>query len=52
MAFSIIFHPRAKQEWRDVIEYYNIIKEGLGYQTFDEIYTYIQDLKTFQTVSI
>lgn len=47
MAFSIIFHPRAKQEWRDVIEYYNIIKEGLGYQTFDEIYTYIQDLKTF-----
>lgn len=46
MERKIKLHPLAYQEWEDVIDRYNAIKENLGFEVFEEIDIYIQSLKT------
>ena len=37
MAFELKFHPKAEQDLDNIIEYYNTLKEGLGYEVYVEI---------------
>ena len=32
MSFSLIFHPRAEKELNDIIDYYNVFRENLGFE--------------------
>lgn len=40
MSFSLIFHPRAEKELNDVIDYYNVFRENLGFEAYNEIVDY------------
>jgi hypothetical protein len=41
------FHPAAKQELIEAIEYYNACEEGLGVQFAKEVYLTIQNIQLF-----
>ena len=50
MSFSLIFHPRAEKELNDIIDYYNVFRENLGFEAYNEIVDYIETLKDFPFV--
>jgi len=41
------FHPKAKKEFLDAIEYYESCSKGLGLEFTNEIYTTIQRIFTY-----
>lgn len=41
------FHPQAKTELNEAIDYYEECQEGLGYQFLNEIYSTIQNILKF-----
>ena len=45
MDFKLRFHPKAKEEWFTVIDFYDEKKEGLGFEVFQEIENYLEILK-------
>lgn len=51
MSFSLIFHPRAEKELNDIIDYYNVFRENLGFEAYNEIVDYIETLKDFLFVA-
>ncbi|MBI1667956.1 type II toxin-antitoxin system RelE/ParE family toxin [Capnocytophaga periodontitidis] len=51
MSFSLIFHPRAEKELNDVIDFYNVFREDLGLEAYNEIVDYIETLKDFPFVA-
>lgn len=51
MSFSLIFHPRAEKELNDIIDYYNVFRENLGFEAYNEVVDYIETLKDFPFVA-
>jgi plasmid stabilization system len=51
MSFSLIFHPRAEKELNDIIDYYNVFRENLGFEAYNEIVDYIGTLKDLPFVA-
>ena len=51
MAFELKFHPKAEQDLDNIIEYYNTLKEGLGYEVYVEIDEYIESIRTFPFIA-
>ena len=51
MSFSLIFHPRAEKELNDIIDYYNVFRENLGFEAYNEIVDYIETLKDLPFVA-
>ncbi len=51
MAFELKFHPKAEQDLDNIIEYYNTVKEGLGYEVYVEINEYIESIRTFPFIA-
>lgn len=45
MEYKISFHPKAIQDWTNVIDWYNLKKENLGFEVYDEIDKYLLLLK-------
>ena len=51
MSFSLIFHPRAEKELNDIIDYYNVFRENLGFEAYNEVVDYIETLKEYPFVA-
>ena len=46
MIFELMIHRQAEQDLEDIVVFYNNIKENLGFEVYEEIYNYIQDIKS------
>ncbi|WP_460484932.1 type II toxin-antitoxin system RelE/ParE family toxin [Capnocytophaga sp. HP1101] len=41
-----MIHHQAELDLEDIVVFYNNIKENLGFEVYEEIYDYIQDIKS------
>lgn len=46
MDFELMIHRQAEIDLEEIIVYYNKIRENLGFEVYEEVYSYIQEIKS------
>ena len=46
MDFELMIHRQAEIDLEEIVVYYNKIRENLGFEVYEEIYSYIQEIKS------
>jgi len=46
MDFELMIHRQAEIDLEEIVVYYNKIRENLRFEVYEEIYSYIQEIKS------
>ena len=46
MDFELMIHRQAEIDLEEILIFYNNIKDNLGFEVYEEIYDYIQEIKS------
>lgn len=46
MDFELMIHRQAEIDLEEILIFYNNIKDNLGFEVYEEVYDYIQEIKS------